>query len=513
MKNEVSQRGTVLWGVLLVLLMAAPLQAQGDDGSVDPFAHWNDLEPKSWWRESAPYSCRPKENRASPWLRAGLPDLGGSDPLSLIKYFGNGSYLRYGYMGFHGCTPLKKYPDSFHLDPPADPTYYSLGDLDIRVDVARVPKDASGWYADDGTRVDMTLKQAVDLLNQHVGPYFRRVSQDKLRMRFREGNEFQVPGDGGPGDAQLQQFRSVGACLAPAGCEHGAPGGLNRILLSDVASDTGGQAYNGWAQFGLASFQDAYMETIVHEMGHGWMSWPHSFAEVPWRAEAGAPLEQPNPYSNLFDIMSSLTLSPTAGWDFEMPSTLAINRYAAGWIRPEDVALHLADNAAYTLSKPRESGYQFLVVHSGRPYAFTTLEVLEERSSRFKADLLRVYDPSAPGKYRPRRYSGVLVSRYDQTAGAGTSARVGPAHYNKRNPDYLTDVGWGRDDYSLLSDGETREIGGGVSVSVKRNTDGSYHVTVRGGKVAEFEVWCPPLWFSGEEYDEGCHLEQAIKDE
>ena len=196
-----------------------------------------------------------------------------------------------------------------------------------------------------------------------------------------------------------------------------------------------------------------------------------------------------------------------------MPSTLAINRYAAGWIKPEDVALHVVDDATYTLSEPRESGYQFLVVHSGRPYAFTTLEVLEERSSKFMANI-QVYDPSVPGEQRPRRYEGVLVSRYDQTAGTGPAARFGPAFYNKENPDFLADVGSGRDDHSLLSGGETRDIGGGIRVEVKENPDGSYDVTVSGGKVADFEVWCPSIWFSDEyEYDTGCYLDEAVWDE
>ena len=476
--------------------------------SADPFARWNDLEPESWWRESAPYSCFQEEKQASPWLSAGLIDLGGSDPLSLIRYFGNGSYLRYGHMAFDGCTPLKKYPDAFHQDPPADPTYYSLGDLDIWVDISRVPTDASGWSM-DGTRVDISMERAVSLLNQYVAPYYRRISQDNLRITFHEGNEFDVEGDGGPNDAEMQQFKLVGACLD--GCEYGPPGGLNRILLNDVASATGGRAGNGWASLGLASFQAAYMETIVHEIGHGWMVWPHSFSEVPWRPEAGEEIQPPDPYSNFFDIMSALDVLPIASWDHEMPSTLAINRYAAGWIKPEDVALHLVDNATYTLSEPRESGYQFLVVHSGRPNAFTTLEVLEERSSKYMANI-QVYDPSVPGKYRPRRYEGVLVSRYDQTAGTGTAARFGPAFYNKENPDFLADVGWGRDDYSLLSGGETRDIGGGIRVEVKENPDGSYDVTVSGGKVADFEVWCLSIWLS-DEYDTGCYLDEAVWDE
>ena len=337
--------GLRLGGSILstIPVVSLPPSSEGNQSAVGPYGAWNRLEPESWWRESAPYSCRQEEKLTSPWIRAGLIDLGGSDSLSLIRYFGNGSYLRYGKMGFTGCTSLTKYPMGEHLDPPADPTYYSLGDLDIWVDIARVPSVAPGWPGDDGKRVDMSMGQAVELLNQYVAPYFRRISQDNLRMTFHEGNEFTVEGDGGPEDAKIQQFKLVGACLD--GCRHGDPGGLNRILLNDVASDTGGLSYNGWAHLGLASFQAAYMETIVHEMGHGWMAWPHSFSEVPWPHRTGDELSAPNPYSNFFDIMSSLNLLPIPGWDHEMPSTLAINRYAAGWIKPEDVALHLVDRA------------------------------------------------------------------------------------------------------------------------------------------------------------------------
>ena len=298
----------------------------------DPFDRWNDLDPQTWWRESAPYSCRQEDKATSPWLEAGLIDPGGSDPLSLIRYYGNGSYLRYGHMGFYGCTPLEKYDDSYHLDPPADPTYYSLGNLDIHVDIARVPADATGWLQDDGFRVDFSMVEAVALLNTYVATYFRRVSQDRLRMAFRAGNEFDVPDDGSPTAAEDQRNRLVWACLE--GCMFGAPGGLNRILLSDVAADTAGSAYNGSANFGLASFRDANMYTIVHEIGHGWMAWPHSFAELPWRPYAGRDLDRPNPYSNVYDIMSSLDVNPILGWGYDLPSTLAINRYAAGWIDP-----------------------------------------------------------------------------------------------------------------------------------------------------------------------------------
>ena len=476
----------------------------------DLFAQWwNHLEPEVWWRESAPYSCYEEENKTSPWLKASLIDLGGSDPLSLIRFFGNGSYLRYGVSGFRGCTPVEKDPGITHLDPPADPAYYSLGDLDIHVDIARVPLNAIGWSSNDGTRVALGMAEAVSLLNTYIAAYFRRISQGGLRITFHAGNEFNVPGDGSPTAADEEQWRLLGACLG--GCRYGAPGGLNRILLNDVPSETGGEAWNGSARLGLATIRDGNMEPIIHEIGHAWMFWPHSPSEVPWRQNVGGSLEWiPNPYSNFYDVMSRLDLtSYVPGWRHDLPSTLAINRYSAGWIDPEDVALHLEYDATYTLSKPFEDGYQFLVIHSGRRHAFTTLEVLEERPEDFKISRAEVYDPSAPGNRRPRRYDGVLVSRYDQSAGTGVNARFGPALYDPDNPEFLIDVGWGRDDFSLIPDGGSREIGGGVAVSVARNPDGSYEVTVKGGRVASFPRWCGKIWDTADEYDTGCFLDEV----
>lgn len=489
-------------------LFAGALFADEETGADDPFAHWNDLESEPWWQESEPYTCTQKENTESPWIDADMDDLGGADSLSLIRYFGNGSYLRYGSMGFGGCTSMIKYPDSFHLDPPADPTYYSLGDLVVHVDIARVPTHAEGWFQDDGQRVDMTMKQAVLLLNTYVSPYFRRISSEKFHVEFREGKEFDVTDDGSPAQAQNQQFQIIGACDPE--CEHGAPGGINRILLNDVRADTGGLAYNGWASFGLVSLEEKNMETIVHEIGHGWMAWPHSFAEVKWKGSEEDEVDLPNPYSNLFDVVSALDLYPILGWSVDMPDTYAINRYAAGWIDPLNVALHTDDNASYTLSKPRENGYQFLVIHSGRKYAFTTVEVIADRPEAFKVVRPDVYDPEVAGERRARRYEGVLVTRYDQSVGTGINARIGPAVYDERNPDYLIDVGSARDDYSLLSDGESRKIGGGVKLQVTKNLDGTWNVTVSGGKVAEFPKWCEKIWFSGTEYDTGCILDTAL---
>ena len=427
------------------------------------------------------YPCGQSETQGSPWERAGLIDLGGGDSLSLIRRF-------------RGCGN--------------DPPY--RGKLDIHVDIARIPVNAQGWGEDDGTRVDLSMEEAVSLLNKHVAPYYERISQRNLKITFRPGEEFRVGGDGTFNAMRYQQLAELGECKDLADCENYVSQngplvvrGLSRILLNDVASSTeGGGIINArWANLGLVSLRKGNMETIVHEIGHAWLGWDHSFTELPHKLLDSDELQRPDPYSNRYDVMSDLFAAPA--WDSDMPSTLAINRYTAGWISPDDVALHTKNEAPYRLSKPRESGKQFLVVHSGRQYAFTTIEVLEDRTSRYKGDL--VTDVSVPGGERCRRYEGVLVSRYDHSV--GFQARLGPALYDTSNPNYLSDVGYGHDDYSVIQDGEKRDIGGGVSVSAKRNQDGSYEVTVSGGKVAGFEKWCEPHW-RDQSYEAGCFLNQ-----
>lgn len=154
-----------------------------------------------------------------------------------------------------------------------------------------------------------------------------------------------------------------------------------------------------------------------------------------------------------------------------------------------------------------------VAVHSGRRHAFTTLEVLEDTPPAYRLPGPVVHDPEAPGGRRPLCYEGVFVARYDQTAGAGVNARLGPALHDRDNPTFLEDVGWGFDDESVIPDGGSRDIGGGVTVSVARNRDGSYEVTVAGGRTAAFEPWCLPLWFSEDaEYDTGCLLDTALRE-
>ena len=93
---------------------------------------------------------------------------------------------------------------------------------------------------------------------------------------------------------------------------------------------------------------------LAHEMGHA-LCWPHSFSgETEYRGEVWE-------YDNPMDIMgwsSSVQSAPVPGL-----GTHAVNRYAAGWIPPSQVAVHTPGTTArYTLEPIGGDGLQMLIV-------------------------------------------------------------------------------------------------------------------------------------------------------
>ena len=256
---------------------------------------WNDiLTPEEWDSPSNPYTCLYGEN-ISAWVDTGLIDLGGQDSLSLIRFYGNGSYLRYNNMVYSGCTQTIKYSYMNNYDSPADPKYYSVGNIDIYVDIARIPLKTNDdgepvphpqWYGDQGVRYDMTMLETVQLLNEHISPYYKRISQNKFNITFHEGNDFNVGGDENFSQTLIQQLREAGINCANCEATLIIPGAINRILFIDIISAST-RSHNGWAVMGLNKLRYENISTIVHEIGHGWMNWPHSFTALPSNYDPG----------------------------------------------------------------------------------------------------------------------------------------------------------------------------------------------------------------------------------
>ena len=158
-----------------------------------------------------------------------------------------------------------------------------------------------------------------------VIPYFRWLSGDRYRPTFKVGGEVT--------SSYFRQSFRWEDCVDRV--KAASQGGSDGALIIDTSSSEEGWAGPGewcladdcrsfptndrWAIVG----GDAFADTYVHEIGHA-LHWPHSFSGSSW-----------SEYDNPMDVMGS----PTNDGKREWRATLAVNRYAAGWIDSKDVTL------------------------------------------------------------------------------------------------------------------------------------------------------------------------------
>ena len=199
---------------------------------------------------------------------------------------------------------------------------------------------------------DLTLdhRKILRSFAREVAPYFHWLSNDRYRP------EFEYKGD--------VEGEDRGACERAAK----ATPTSNRLLVIDDTSYAGGYASGDAIVVGGASVATApgwsgpVLATVSHEMGHA-MGFPHSFGgKIRW--SNGEVYEGDNP----MDLVSGqvrLDLNT---------ATIAVNRYAAGWISPENVVIHPAGTTeVYELRPPGLGGLQMLVLPTKDRGVFTTL--------------------------------------------------------------------------------------------------------------------------------------------
>lgn len=111
------------------------------------------------------------------------------------------------------------------------------------------------------------------------------------------------------------------------------------------------------------------LSTVAHEIGHA-LTLPHSYGGIITASDVhGVDSDEPWEYDNPTDIMSgAYAAEPDVG-------TIAVNRYASGWMDARSVAVHdfsvSEAETVYTLRHPHAEGTRMLVVPSGVQGTFT----------------------------------------------------------------------------------------------------------------------------------------------
>jgi hypothetical protein len=270
---------------------------------------------------------------------------------------------------------------------PNDTRRYSLGTDQIGVYVCTWPTASAG----------INLTSATSVLNNQVVPFYEGISNGAYTPQFIARKTLTLD------DAQSVWSDCENAMLAqanPLWGDEGAIGILDNkgnegqgtpgMYCYNCASqaDTTFPANGRWAVVEGETVQSfwagygAHVTTAAHEVGH-MISFPHSYSgEVLTDSNGNTYIDE---YDNPIDFMSGNDPASLIGRRVEYPySTLAFNRYRAGWIDPSDVVFYSGGVVDLTVAPVGVDGIQMVILPTGYPYSLVTLD------ARISSDIDRI---------------------------------------------------------------------------------------------------------------------------
>ena len=213
------------------------------------------------------------------------------------------------------------------------------------------------WICDTDGPLDLDLDSVTDLLNQTVSPYFKWLSEGRFIPHFSATGTINFTRSE-LADLKWEDYREFLLACEDKVMSSEAHNIMNRGVLIDNAAHRGGVARDN-AMVGGGTVMEIpgddltpRLKTVAHEIGHV-LGWPHSYNGL-------------ISYDGVYDEYDNSTDIMSRGNDKDLStSTPAINRYAAGWIDPEDVAVYSGEVAVHELSPIGVDGTQMLIVPSG----------------------------------------------------------------------------------------------------------------------------------------------------